>query len=629
MERKIFKWTAALAVALTLAGGAAGLSPAPVNLSDYSITAEAASSYFVSNSTLYLWGTETYQPSKLPSGCSPESITGIILGDGANITFEERLVNYFPNLEEADFSKATVKGLSGLFSGISSLKNVSLYETNLNSFRELFAECYNLETVDLRIAAGQEVYFVDKMFHNCYNLTSIRWNSNFNTSSARSAEKMFCGCASLEYVDLSLLDLKRVSNTVSMFEDCYSLKELDLNCLNSSKIDFWNEDYWLRMFYHCNSLNKLSLPAGFRVQCTMGLPDSANNTSEDLKGWADSDDLYTAVTYDASISYGSTYRAAQQYSNVSFTEPFTLYRRGDWIDKGSCYYCDRVNYVLHLFGDVDRDEVYYMDGAKNVTEVWCEEGTVFPYNCNGLFMYCHKLKKADLNNADTSGVGNMSNMFRQCDSLEEINIGKIDTSNVYTMEYMFASCTSLKYFYNNSNGKRWNTKNVKYFNQMFAYCTSLREVRADFESNVITSVEGMFNNCGNLEMIILDENGFDLRGVADEKKANMFADCPNLTSLYLSSNFGGITQNMKLRNDGGGWCDATRNGIQVSGTAQYAEIDDRIAGLTIFHAEKFSVINLDQTFTVSDAPVVGFTNYGLEEGVTCNSTAFKIDKDLS
>ena len=222
----------------------------------------------------------------------------------------------------------------------------------------------------------------------------------------------------------------------------------------------------------------------------------------------------------------------------------------------------------------------------------------------------------------------MSYMFTDDPSLVEVNAGKIDTSNVYTMEYMFASCTSLEYFYNNTSRNRWNTKNVKYFDRMFASCTSLREMKADFESNVITSVEGMFNNCGNLEMIVLDEYGFDLRGVEDAEKANMFADCSNLTSLYLSSNFGGITQNMKLRNDGGGWCDPMWNGMQVSGTTPYAVINTE-SSWTIYHAEKFSVINLDQTFTVSDAPVVGFTNYGLEEGVTCNSTAFKIDKDLS
>ena len=51
MKGKIFKWTAALAVALTLAGGAAGLSPATVSLPDFSITAEAASHYSFNTTT--------------------------------------------------------------------------------------------------------------------------------------------------------------------------------------------------------------------------------------------------------------------------------------------------------------------------------------------------------------------------------------------------------------------------------------------------------------------------------------------------------------------------------------------------------------------------------------------------
>ena len=192
---------------------------------------------------------------------------------------------------------------------------------------------------------------------------------------------------------------------------------------------------------------------------------------------------------DAARVYFDSYveNIANQKSSVSFTEPYTLYRRGNWIDKGTCYYCDRVNYVLHLFGNVDRDEVVYMNNANKVTEVWCEEGTVFPDYCFKLFAHRPNLKTVDINNADTSGVGDMSYMFCECTSLEEINADKIDTSNVYTMEYMFASCTSLKYFYNHISGKHWNTKNVKYFNRMFASCTSLREVNADFQSKVCSS----------------------------------------------------------------------------------------------------------------------------------------------
>ena len=117
MKRKMMKWTAALAVSLTLAGGAAGLSPAHFTLPDFSVTAEAASTHYyldtsMTPATLILSGTFTFDYDDLwdalPEGWTPNSITAMKLSTGANVTFTEPLQNNMSYLESIDFSDATV-----------------------------------------------------------------------------------------------------------------------------------------------------------------------------------------------------------------------------------------------------------------------------------------------------------------------------------------------------------------------------------------------------------------------------------------------------------------------------------------------------------------------------------------
>lgn len=111
MKRKMMKWTAALAVALTLAGGAAGLSPAQFSLPDFSVTAEAASKHYyldtsMTPATMKLSGTLTFDLDDLwdalPDGWTPGDITHLTLNTGANVTFTEPLKIDLYYLENID-----------------------------------------------------------------------------------------------------------------------------------------------------------------------------------------------------------------------------------------------------------------------------------------------------------------------------------------------------------------------------------------------------------------------------------------------------------------------------------------------------------------------------------------------
>ena len=65
---------------------------------------------------------------------------------------------------------------------------------------------------------------------------------------------MFSGCSSLNELNLSNINTKRVTSMSCMFEGCSSLKELNL-----SNFDMYNVNDMNYMFYGCSSLKELIL----------------------------------------------------------------------------------------------------------------------------------------------------------------------------------------------------------------------------------------------------------------------------------------------------------------------------------------------------------------------------------
>ena len=315
MKGKIFKWTAALAVALTLAGGAAGLSPSPVSLSDYSITAEAASHYSFDKQThsLTLSGTFTFSEDDLASALGTYTASGVNslkLKEGADVTFTAPMCFLLPDLQYVYFSKATVNYTSsypGFLADMDKLKLAKLDGTIYKgSWNKMFENCPFLGTADLEISPDS--WLIDTLaycFTGCKNLIAVHLNNDFQTcarnvqvmtsmfegcSSLTSHDdiniarlsnnrllntcKMFKDCSSLTKMKLSDVNLSKVVRIDSMFEGCSSLKTLDLSGLNAKNFDFTDPNYWKRTFLGCTSLHTLKLPANFKVLSKMGLPNA-------------------------------------------------------------------------------------------------------------------------------------------------------------------------------------------------------------------------------------------------------------------------------------------------------------------------------------------------------------------
>ena len=622
MKRKMMKWTAALAVALTLAGGAAGLSPAQFSLPDFSVTAEAASHYSVDKLTkdLTLSGTFTFKESDflkaLPSGWTKDSINSLHLEEGANVTFDTNLAYYLPKLGYVYFSNATVNAINEngdpvcfFLSDLTNLKIANFYQTTYNgSWSGMFDGCWRLYHADLEIKAGQKIDNTDSMFSGCRNLTSdkLYFNNYFDTSEVKYMNNMFKGCSALTSIDMSKINLSSVTEIQSMFEGCSGLTALDLSGLPVDHFNFSNYNgdermEWQRVFSGCDNLNRLDLPANFRLDSFMGLPYSEDS---DLPGWAFSDDPYQIVTTKNTISGGNWEGGwYAQYNTETPTTPVTLLRRSDWIEVGFTYTEDLFNHVLKLKDVCHLDTIRSLPDKANVTAIVFDHVSL-KGDCTGLFAGYSSLQKIDLSNVDMSGVTSTSRMFENCSRLTEFtasfsNSGKYPV-NLTDMSYMFSGCKKMT----SCGMYNWDLRKVTTFEGMFDGCRALTKFAPSIQgyTDSCTNVKYMFRNCTALTH--LDLGSWNLENVQLNNKADMFAGCTSLLWLTAYSKFGVISANMKLRNDNGGWGDNTTHTAdgKISGSGSYAVISDGFG--SYFHMSEFGyVINIGAN--VDDYPVPG------------------------
>lgn len=73
------------------------------------------------------------------------------------------------------------------------------------------------------------------MFANCYNLKSVDL-TNADMSGVTDTEHMFYNCTLCESIDISGADTSSVTDMSSMFSGCRSLTELDISGINTTSV---------------------------------------------------------------------------------------------------------------------------------------------------------------------------------------------------------------------------------------------------------------------------------------------------------------------------------------------------------------------------------------------------------
>ena len=171
--------------------------------------------------------------------------------------------NVFVNINEKEknfyqfyINKKRVK--RNYFSNKEKISKIKIRINNeIKSLRGLFADCRCI----------QEIKFIK------FNIKDIKITfKNFDTSKVKNMSNMFEQCISLKRIDLSKFDTSSLIYMSNMFYNCESLTQIDLSNFNTSKI--YNID---RLCFGCNSLRYLDL-SSFRYGKLNGsekyLPDN-------------------------------------------------------------------------------------------------------------------------------------------------------------------------------------------------------------------------------------------------------------------------------------------------------------------------------------------------------------------
>ena len=127
---------------------------------------------------------------------------------------------------------------------------------------------------------------------------------------------------------------------------------------------------------------------------------------------------------------------------------------------------DEVTMTLTLSGNVVKSDVQKWGSNNAVKKVVCEEGTVFPQDCRGMF-YAFRAEEMDLANADTSKVTDMYCMFNGCTSIKKLDLSSWNTGKVIDMGNMFSGINLLT----DLDVSGFDTTKVQNFAGMFSNCS--------------------------------------------------------------------------------------------------------------------------------------------------------------
>lgn len=267
------------------------------------------------------------------------------------------------------------------FSNMEYIKTVNhINLSNLTSFRHMFYNCTNLESVNTKQWDTSKITGMGEMFSGCESLTELDLSS-FYTSNVTDMYRMFCFCKSLTKLDLRNFDTRNVSNMDDMFGSCESLRELRLdNCSYNT----------INTIINNGGLPTDEIDGGRFIYCQK----------------ENAGDLEPPQNWTFIFIQGS------EIPEIPFIPDYKLYVIGQF--KNS------TETAITVFVDeryTDLKEMFY--GCSSLTTI------------NGIEYW------------DTSNVTDMEHMFYNCKSLTELDLSSFDTSNLTDMYRMFCYCENL------------------------------------------------------------------------------------------------------------------------------------------------------------------------------------------
>ncbi len=288
-----------------------------------------------------------------------------------------------------------------------------------------------------------------QMFMNKPNLTSIIFNSGFNTSNVSNMSSMFEGCESLDRLNLSCFNTSLVTNMSKMFKNCRCGEDdnnggINLTNFNTSSVTDMSE-----MFSGCNTryydaytINPLCLDL------------SSFNTSN-------------------VINMSGMFKGCHTLRNLNLSN----------------FNTQNVTDMSEMFSGCAWDFGYTTCGLSNLNLSSFNTSNVI--NMSGMFKGCYTLRNLNLSNFNTQNVTDMSYMFYQTSLLSEgsailgianLDLSSFNTSSVTNMSNMFDECVGIS----SLNLSNFDMSNVTSKTEMCKYLSIHTRVLGDWENNHCT-----------------------------------------------------------------------------------------------------------------------------------------------
>lgn len=135
------------------------------------------------------------------------------------------------------------------------------YKT-ITRMSSLFQGCSNITSLNLSGLDVSKVTDMSFAFQNCYNLNLIEGLETWNTSSLTNIHSLFRGCSGLTSINLSGWDVSKVTNNSYLFSRCSRLTSINLSGWNTFKTTSI-----FTLFEESNSLNHITCNFNFYELC--------------------------------------------------------------------------------------------------------------------------------------------------------------------------------------------------------------------------------------------------------------------------------------------------------------------------------------------------------------------------
>ena len=412
-----------------------------------------------------------------------------------NMAYMFRDCSSLTTLDVSHFSTGSVKNMSDMFFGCSSLTtlDVSKFSTGgVTNMQSMFDGCSSLTTLDLSHFSTGSVTNMDGMFSACISLTTLDL-SNFSTGGVTNMDGMFFGCSSLTTLDLSNFSTGGVTNMDGMFYGCSSLTTILIDD-SENKWSTSSVTSSAYMFYGCTALIG-------NDGATIGDVKNVTKAHAEEGGYLTKGDykLFYKWADDASGAYHAHTPSTFTFSSTTSVEIENPTREGCqflyWtrVSANGTQIGESSANLTIAAGDAG-NRIYVMNWALPYAELSADGKTL-------TFKYGAKPEGAyDLNTginapAWSSERENITNVVFD-ESFQDAR-----PTSCYQWFAGFSKLTTIEGMKENLN-----TSNVTNISQMFAGCSSLAVVDfSGFDLEQLTTMYNMFQSCGKLCTILIDE----------------------------------------------------------------------------------------------------------------------------